>query len=114
MEELASLLEPILLGDNGAACAAAVRLIEEGEGERKLWALALLWLRKLAHRSYAEGFRSLAARLDAALPSNDSRLSSIVDKLAEIEMLFRARMAEGRRYRDESEPSPDLSSGESE
>jgi adenine-specific DNA-methyltransferase len=97
-DALASVLEPALLPDNAAACAAAALLIEAGSSDRRLQDLALVWFRKLAHRGYESEFRGLSSRLrDAALKSGD-RLARLADGVAEVEALFERRMAGRRRY----------------
>lgn len=99
-EALASLLEPLLLPDNAAACAAAAGLMEEGAREVKLQDLALAWLRKLAHRGYERDFHVLATRLRTVAVSDRDRLTRFSERLEDVESLFTARMAEGRRFRD--------------
>jgi len=99
-EALAARLEPALLGDNAAACAAAAGLMEGGACDTRLQALALGWLRKLAHRGYEGDFRALASRLRAAAASGGDRLVRFSERLSEVESLFGARMADRRRYRD--------------
>lgn len=99
-EALASVLEPLLLADNAAACAAAASLMEEGARETRLQALALGWIRKLAHRGYEPDFRVLTARLRAVADADRDRLTRFAESLGEVESLFAARTAERRRYRD--------------
>jgi adenine-specific DNA-methyltransferase len=99
-EALAALLEPALLEDNAAACAAAAGLIEEGACETRLQTLALGWLRKLAHRCYEEDFHALSFRLRAAAASQGDRLARFTERISEVEALFGARLAESRRYRN--------------
>jgi adenine-specific DNA-methyltransferase len=112
-EALAASLEPALLEDNAAACAAATGIIEEGACESRLQALALGWLRKLAHRGYERDFRALSSRLSAAALSGGNRLSRLSERISEIEALFAARMEDRRRYREipertETEQSAEL------
>jgi adenine-specific DNA-methyltransferase len=98
-ESLAALLEPCILPDNAAACAAAAGLIEEGACDRRLQALALSWLRKLAYRGYEGEFRSLSARLAAAAAADPDRLGGMAESVGELAALFGARLAARRRYR---------------
>jgi adenine-specific DNA-methyltransferase len=95
---LAELLEGVQLPDNRAACAAALDLMEAGASDRRLQALALGWLRKLAHRRYEAAFRALASRFAALSASGRDGLSRMAAELADIEALFSMRMSELRRY----------------
>jgi adenine-specific DNA-methyltransferase len=97
-EALAAILEPAILPDNAAACAAAALLIEAGSSDRRLQDLALGWLRKLAHRGYEDEFRGLSSRLRAVARRNSERLTRLADGVAEVEALFERRMAGRRRY----------------
>ncbi len=97
-EELSSLLEPLLLRDNGAACAAAADLMAAGVRERRMQDLALAWLRKLAHRGYASEFRALAARLASIAASDVVAFERLSVGLERIEGIFEARIAGGARF----------------
>jgi adenine-specific DNA-methyltransferase len=94
---LAALLEPALLPDNAAACAAAAALIEGGLRERRVQELALHWLRKLAHRRYADDFRSLSGRLREAARRDEKGLGRLAAGLDAVTNLFEARIAASRR-----------------
>jgi adenine-specific DNA-methyltransferase len=94
---LIELLEPVTLADNAAACAAAARLIEGGECERRIQALALHWLRKLAHRRYEAIFRELDSTLRRASGIEGEKLRHLAAGLDEVEALFAARLAGSRR-----------------
>jgi hypothetical protein len=97
-EELAALLEQVLLKDNTAACEAAARLIEGGAFDRRIQDQALGWLRKLAHRGYEGEFRRLADRLRAAALASPGRLDRLLKGIGDTETLFDARIAGRRRH----------------
>ncbi len=108
-EALASLLEGVLLADNGAACSAAAGLLEAGDRDGRLQGLALGWLRKLAHRGYSAEFRALSARLRAIASSREAaaggRLTRLSAGLDEVEAQFEARIAGGRRHEPLGHPA---------
>ncbi len=97
-EALSDLLEPVLLADNAAACAAVAGLIEAGAHDPKLQGLALGWLRKLAHRGYEESFRVLSLRLVAAAMGKPEKLAPLAEGVLEVTALFDRRMEGRRRY----------------
>jgi adenine-specific DNA-methyltransferase len=95
---LAGLLEPLLLPDNAAACEAAAGLIEGGALDRRLQELALVWLRKLAYRSYEQGYRRLSGRLKGLVVGRELELAYLAKELGKMDELFEARLA-GRSRR---------------
>ena len=97
-DALSDLLEPMLLADNSAACAAVTRLIEAGAHDSKLQGLALGWLRKLAHRGYEDSFRALSLRLGAVALRHPEKLARLAEGVSEVVALFEKRMAGRRRY----------------
>ena len=97
-EELSSLLEPLRLPDNVAACAAAADLMASGVRERRMQDLALAWLRKLAYRGYASEFRALSARLASIAGSDRLAFERLSAGLERIEEIFEARIAGGARF----------------
>jgi len=94
---LTRLLAPLALPDNEASCRAAAELLEEGVGDRRLQALALYWLRKLAHPRYEDEFLSLSARLRILAASDEARLSALAAGIGAIQTLFETRIANSKR-----------------
>lgn len=93
MRALADRLEPAMARDNADACEFCAMLIESGVRDRRIQDLALVWLRKLAHRKYAGQFRELSARLALSTEKALGELGRLREGLAELQRLFAARMA---------------------
>ncbi len=93
MRELSDLLEPALALDNGEACDACALLLESGARDRRIQNLSLGWLRKLAHRKYADRFRELSERLGRCAEAAPAELSRLRTGLTELGSLYAARMA---------------------
>jgi adenine-specific DNA-methyltransferase len=93
MNALADRLEPAMARDNADACEFCARLIEGGARERRIQDLALAWLRKLAHRKYAERFRELCSRLALSAEKEPGKMERLRAGLVELQRLFAARMA---------------------
>ena len=109
MEALSDALEPALLPDNGTACELCARLIEDGARDGRIQRLALGWLRKLAHRKYADRFRALSDRLAGAAAASPRELSRLAAGLAELDWLFAARMAASPGARNRASGAQSLS-----
>jgi len=88
-DALSDLLEPAALRDNGAACEACIALLESGCAERRLQALALRRLRKIAHRKYASAFEACAGRLEAA--ARKGELGRLAASVADLRAIYELR-----------------------
>jgi len=98
MADLARRLAKLAACDNVSAGLAAARLIEEGQCDPRLQALALRWLRKIAYVKYGEAFRSAKARLEAVSKGRETSLATLIRGLSTVGKLYYAR-TEGRKKR---------------
>ncbi len=94
---LADLLEPAVLRDNGAACEACIALLESGCAERRVQALALRRLRKIAHRKYGPVFEACAGRLEAA--ARKGGLEKLAISVAGLRAIYELRLSSSPRAR---------------